>query len=50
MLSTIYSLNPWLVAVGLNTVLLGVAWIAPKKLLTPTGIITRMVSRCSDLG
>lgn len=39
MLSTIHSLNPWLVAVGLNTVLWGVAWIAPKKLLTPTGLL-----------
>lgn len=39
MLSTIHSLNHWLVAVGLNTVLLGVAWIAPKKLLTPTGLL-----------
>jgi uncharacterized protein (TIGR00297 family) len=29
----------WLVAVGLNTVLLGVAWIAPKKLLTPSGLL-----------
>lgn len=38
MLSTIYSLNPWLVAVGLNTVLLAIAWIAPKKLLTPAGL------------
>lgn len=34
-----YSLNPWLVAVGLNTVLLCVAWIAPKKLLTPAGLL-----------
>lgn len=32
-------LNPWLAAVGLNTVLLGVAWIAPKKLLTPAGLL-----------
>jgi len=39
MLSTIHSLNPWLIAVGLNTVLLGVAWTAPKKLLTPTGLL-----------
>ncbi len=31
----IYSLNPWLVAVGLNTLLLLLASIAPKKLLTP---------------
>jgi len=32
-----YSLNPWLIAVGLNTVLLAIAWIVPKKLLTPAG-------------
>ena len=38
MLSTMNSLNPWLVAVGLNTVLLALAWIAPKKLLTPSGL------------
>lgn len=39
MLYLIYSLNPWLIAVGLNTVLLSVAWITPKKLLTPTGLL-----------
>jgi len=38
MLSTVYSLNPWLVAVGLNTVLGAIALIAPKKLLTPAGL------------
>src|ERR687886_2914291 len=38
MLSTISALNPWLVAVGLNTVLLAIAWSAPKKLLTPAGL------------
>ena len=38
MLSVPYSLNPWLVAVGLNTVLAAIAWIAPKKLLTPAGL------------
>ena len=32
-------LNPWLVAVGLNTVLLGIGLIAPKKLLTPAGLL-----------
>ncbi|MEH2348637.1 MAG: TIGR00297 family protein [Nostoc sp.] len=37
MSSLIYSVNPWLVAVVLNTILLGLAWIAPKKLLTPAG-------------
>jgi uncharacterized protein (TIGR00297 family) len=30
--------QPWLVAVGLNTVLLAIATFAPKKLLTPAGI------------
>jgi uncharacterized protein (TIGR00297 family) len=31
--------NPWLVAFLLNTILLGIAWIAPKKLLTPMGYL-----------
>ncbi|MBE9197991.1 MULTISPECIES: TIGR00297 family protein [unclassified Nodularia (in: cyanobacteria)] len=38
MLSFIDSANPWLVAIGLNTILLGLVWIAPKQLLTPAGI------------
>ncbi|WP_341525007.1 TIGR00297 family protein [Nostoc sp. UHCC 0302] len=38
MLPLINSLNPWLVGVGLNAILLGVVWIAPKKLLTPAGL------------
>lgn len=38
MLTLIDSLNPWLVGVGLNTILLGVAGIVPKKLLTPAGL------------
>ncbi|MEA5582087.1 TIGR00297 family protein [Nodularia harveyana UHCC-0300] len=38
MLSFIDSVNPWLVAIGLNTILLGLVWIAPKKLLTPAGV------------
>lgn len=38
MLST-YLSNPWLVAVALNTVLLAIAWVAPKKLLTPAGLV-----------
>ncbi len=37
MLSLINDLNPWVVATALNTVLLSVVWIAPKKLLTPAG-------------
>lgn len=31
--------NPWLVAVSFNTVLLGVAFASPKKLLTPMGCL-----------
>ncbi|ARV61818.1 TIGR00297 family protein [Nostocales cyanobacterium HT-58-2] len=31
-------LNPWLVGVLLNSILVVVAWIAPKKLLTPSGL------------
>lgn len=38
MLPSIYDLNPWLVAVGLNTVLFAIAHFAPKKLLTPAGL------------
>ncbi|MFB2836199.1 TIGR00297 family protein [Floridanema evergladense] len=38
MFNSIYSLNPWLIAVGLNTVLLSIAWLIPKKLLTPAGL------------
>lgn len=37
MLSEIYSSNPWLLGIGLNTILLGIGTIAPKKLLTPAG-------------
>jgi uncharacterized protein (TIGR00297 family) len=33
------SLTPWLVAVGLNTVLAAIALVAPKKLLTPAGLL-----------
>ena len=39
MLTTMNSLSPWLVAIGLNTVLLALVWIAPKKLLTPAGLL-----------
>ncbi|MDJ0631999.1 MAG: TIGR00297 family protein [Xenococcaceae cyanobacterium MO_188.B29] len=30
---------PWLFAMGLNALLLSIVWIAPKKLLTPVGIL-----------
>jgi uncharacterized protein (TIGR00297 family) len=32
-------LMPWLIAIGLNSVLLAVAWFTPKKLLTPAGLL-----------
>ncbi|MEA5574956.1 TIGR00297 family protein [Anabaena sp. UHCC 0451] len=38
MLSLFASLNPWLIGVGLNAILLGIVAIIPKKLLTPAGI------------
>ncbi|BAZ13762.1 hypothetical protein NIES4071_56020 [Calothrix sp. NIES-4071] len=39
MLSLINDLNPWVVAIGINTALLAVAWVAPKKLLTGAGYL-----------
>lgn len=39
MLYPLSFLNPWLIAVGLNTVLLAIGWIAPKKLLTSAGLL-----------
>ncbi|OZH55120.1 hypothetical protein AFK68_06595, partial [Hydrocoleum sp. CS-953] len=39
MLSNINSVNPWLVAIILNTILLSLVYFAPKKLLTPAGIV-----------
>ncbi len=39
MLSNINSVNPWLVAIILNTILLTLVYFAPKKLLTPAGIV-----------
>jgi uncharacterized protein (TIGR00297 family) len=32
-------LTPWLIGIGLNTVLLAIAYFAPKKLLTPAGYV-----------
>jgi uncharacterized protein (TIGR00297 family) len=39
MIPWINSVNPWILAAVLNTVLLGIGWIAPKKLLTPAGYL-----------
>lgn len=35
--------NPWLSAIALNTVLIAIAWILPKKLLTPWGYLNAWV-------
>ncbi|MCF4968052.1 TIGR00297 family protein [Nostoc sp. CMAA1605] len=39
MISLISSANPWLVGIALNAILLSFVWFAPKKLLTPAGIL-----------
>lgn len=39
MLTTIDWFNPWIVGIALNTILLALVWLAPKKLLTPAGIV-----------
>lgn len=39
MLSFLSTLNPWVVALALNSVLAAIAWIIPKKLLTPAGLL-----------
>ena len=36
---TLDVLMPWAFAVGLNAVLMAIAWAAPKKLLTPAGLL-----------
>ncbi|MEL6223111.1 MAG: TIGR00297 family protein [Cyanobacteria bacterium J06627_8] len=33
------NLIPWGVAIALNTILAAIAWVAPKKLLTPAGLL-----------
>lgn len=39
MLLILNDLNPWIVAIILNTTLLAIAFLAPKKLLTPAGYL-----------
>jgi len=34
-----YLVNPWLVAIALNTILLAMVGLLPKKLLTPAGLV-----------
>jgi uncharacterized protein (TIGR00297 family) len=38
-MTEIYWYNPWAIAMELNTVLLAIAFVIPKKLLTPAGYI-----------
>ena len=38
-MSTEFAFNPWLIALVLNSVLGAIAWFAPKKLLTPAGLL-----------
>jgi uncharacterized protein (TIGR00297 family) len=38
-MSEIYWYNPWAIAIGLNALLLAIAFSIPKKLLTPAGYI-----------
>lgn len=43
MLDTINWSNPWAIALTVNTVLLGIAWFLPKKLLTPFGYLNALI-------
>ncbi len=35
--------NPWAIALALNSILLGIAWFLPKKLLTPYGYLNALI-------
>ncbi len=39
MFEQLVSLNPWVIAIALNTVFIGLVGLSPKKLLTPAGLI-----------
>ena len=43
MLDTIDLLNPWAIAISLNAALLAIAWLLPKKLLTPFGYLNAWI-------
>ncbi len=43
MLDTLNSSNSWAIAIAVNTVLLGIAWFLPKKLLTPLGYLNALI-------
>ncbi len=43
MLDTLNWSNPWAIALTINTILLGIAWFLPKKLLTPLGYLNALI-------
>ena len=43
MFDTLSWSNPWAIASSVNIVLLGIAWLLPKKLLTPLGYLNALV-------
>lgn len=43
MLANLNGFSPWAIAIGLNSILLGIAWFLPKKLLTPVGYLNALV-------
>ena len=43
MLNTFSWSNPWAIAISVNTLLLGIAWLLPKKLLTPFGYLNALI-------
>ena len=43
MLDTFSWSNPWAIALTVNTILLGIAWFLPKKLLTPLGYLNALI-------
>lgn len=43
MLDTLSWSNPWTIALTLNTILLAIAWLLPKKLLTPIGYLNALI-------
>ena len=43
MLDTLSWSNPWTIALIVNTILWGIAWLLPKKLLTPFGYFNALI-------
>lgn len=43
MLDTLNWSNSWAIALTVNTILLGIAWFLPKKLLTPLGYLNALI-------